>query len=433
MRLWSQERWLGKSNSSSSQINQLSILADTVDSERVLERLDELVVFSASSGSGVTRLAFSEEERAATERVADWMREAGLTVAFDDFGNMFGSTDGNVPGAAVSMAGSHIDTVPRGGRFDGVLGVVGAIESVMAMRASGCLPAMPLEVVVWRCEEPIRFSQGKVGSSIFTGGVTRDELRPIEEPPLDLEAALALDGDRPRRAAGRAVASCLELHIEQGRRLERAGQTIGVVTAVAAPIRLRVEVRGSADHSGATPMKERRDALCAAAEIVLAVERAGRAESAHESVATSASITCRPGAMNVVPGEATVLIDVRGIELSSMERVVTAIEEAAEEIARRRVVQIETVMLSRGVPTRFEQNMVQQLAETVRSLGYEPVLLPSGAGHDVQCLAGMAAAGMLFVPSVGGLSHCPEEYTRPEDVVAGVRSLAACWRSLVEV
>jgi N-carbamoyl-L-amino-acid hydrolase len=358
------------------------------------------------------------------------MRQAGLTVAFDDFGNMFGSTDGNVPDVPVSMAGSHIDTVPSGGRFDGALGVVGAIESVMAMRNSGCLPEISLEVVVWRCEEPIRFSQGKVGSSIFAGGVTREELRPIEEQSLDLEAALARDGDRPRRAAFRRVASCLELHIEQGRRLERAGRAIGVVTAVAAPIRLRVEVRGSADHSGATPMDERRDALCAAAEIILAVERAGRAESAHESVATSASIACRPGAMNVVPGEATVLIDVRGIELDSMERVVTAIEAVAEEIARRREVEIDLTMLSRGVPTRFEERVVQQMAETVRSLGYEPMLLPSGAGHDVQCLAGMAAAGMLFVPSVGGLSHCPEEDTRPEDVVAGVRSFAACWRRI---
>jgi N-carbamoyl-L-amino-acid hydrolase len=177
-------------------------------------------------------------------------------------------------------------------------------------------------------------------------------------------------------------------------------------------------------------MDERRDALCAAAEIVLAVERAGCAEALHESVATSANIMCRPGALNVVPGEATVLIDVRGIEVGSMERVVAAIEDAAGAIGQRRAVEVEVTVLSRGAPTRFQERVVQDLATTVRSLGYEPMLLPSGAGHDVQCLADSAAAGLLFVPSVDGLSHCPEEDTRPDDVVAGVRSLAACWRHL---
>ena len=402
-------------------------VADAVDGSRVLRRLDELAAIGAVPGGGITRIAFSTEERRAMDLVAGWMREAGLTVAFDSFGSMFGSTDGNIPGSSASLAGSHIDTVPNGGRLDGALGVVAAIESVLAMRDCDRMPEGALEVVVWRCEEPVRFSQGKVGSMLFAGLTTPQDLRPVEHPPFDLHPALASEGERPQRAADRTVAGCLELHIEQGRRLEHAGRTIGVVTAIAAPIRLRIEIQGSADHSGATPMDERRDALCAAAEVVLAVERAGREEAQNGSVATGAQLTCRPGAMNVIPGEATVLVDVRGIDAASMERVVREIEAAATAIGLRRGVEVEVILLSRGAPTRFQDWMVRRLEGTARALGYEPVLMPSGAGHDVQCLAALAPAGMLFVPSVRGLSHCPEEHTEPEDLIAGTRALAACW------
>jgi N-carbamoyl-L-amino-acid hydrolase len=179
-------------------------------------------------------------------------------------------------------------------------------------------------------------------------------------------------------------------------------------------------------------MSERRDALCAAAEIVLAVEESGIEETPHQSVATSANLSCRPGAMNVVPGEATVLVDVRGIDQTSINRIVASIERKAAETGRRRGVEVKMPMLSRGTPTLFQERIIRTLAHTVRSLGHEPLLLSSGAGHDAQCLAGMAPTGMLFVPSVGGLSHCAEEYTRPEDVITGTRALAACWSRLAE-
>jgi beta-ureidopropionase / N-carbamoyl-L-amino-acid hydrolase len=403
------------------------VIAAHVDEQRVFDRLDALASIGATAGGGITRLAFSDEERMATDLVVSWMREARLTVAFDEFGNVFGSTDANASRAAVSMCGSHLDTVPNGGRFDGALGVVAAIESVLAMQSTLLLPPLPLELVVWRCEEPVRFSQGKVGSLLFSNQIAREDLRPVENPPLDLDAALRRDGPRPQRAVDRRIVTALELHIEQGRRLERAGQQIGVVTAVAAPIRLQLSVRGSADHSGATPMSERRDALCAAAELVLAIERAAHTEAEHESVATSANITCRPGTMNVIPGEAIILVDVRGIDAPSMNRLVETIEASGVDVAARRSIEIRCEVLSRGTPTQFGSQMVTELVDTVAALGYEPALLPSGAGHDVQCLAGLADIGMLFVPSVGGISHAPEEYTKPEDVIAGTRALAACW------
>src|SRR5690348_14718782 len=176
-------------------------VADEVDGERVLRRLEELAAVGAVGSSGVTRIAFSPEEPRAMDLVGEWMHQAGLTLAFDAVGSMFGSTDGNVPGSRVSLAGSHLDTVPNGGRLDGALGVLAAIESVMAMRSCDRIPDTPLEVVVWRCEEPVRFSQGKVGSMLFAGLTSRDALRPIEHPPFDLTEALAAEGERPLRAA----------------------------------------------------------------------------------------------------------------------------------------------------------------------------------------------------------------------------------------
>lgn len=402
-------------------------VAAAVSPQRLLGRLEELARIGADSSGGVTRIAFSAEERAATELVGSWLREAGLTVAFDGFGNLFASTDANAPGAVPSLCGSHLDTVPSGGRFDGALGVVAAIEAVEAMRAAAALPRRPLEVVVWRCEEPVRFAHGKVGSLLFSGQIGMSDLHPVQDPPLDLQGALRADGERPLRDPSRGVASCLELHIEQGRRLEDAGAQIGVVTAVAAPIRLRLTVTGRADHSGATPMDARRDALCAAAEVVLAVERAGRAERHAESVATTADVDVSPGAMNVVPGAAALLVDIRGIDGASMERVRAQIAAACDEIGGRRGVEIAVATLSHGAPTRFDDRVVDALAETAEALGHPPLRLPSGAGHDTQCLAGMAACGMLFVPSVAGISHAPDELTRDADVVAGTRVLAAAW------
>jgi len=403
------------------------MIAESVNIDRVLQRLATLADIGATKDGGVTRIAFSDEERAASELVAHWLREAGLTVSFDPFGNMFGSSDGNAPRAVISMAGSHIDTVPNGGRFDGALGVVAAIESILAMRDAKCLPVCPLEVVVWRCEEPVRFSQGKVGSLVFSRQITPADLHPIEDPPLDLDVELAKDGERLQRDATRKVSSCLELHIEQGSRLERAGRRVGVVTAIAAPVRLKIHIAGRADHSGATPMGDRHDALCAAAELILAIENIAIGEAAHQSVATAADVNCSPGTMNVIPGDATILVDVRGIDPTSMERLVTAIDHHAGDIATKRHIEVMIEVLSRGTPTSLSPEVVTQVSDVARALGYDPFLLPSGAGHDAQCLADMARVGMVFVPSAQGISHSPNEFTHPDDMIAGVRTFAASW------
>jgi hydantoinase/carbamoylase family amidase len=402
-------------------------IAAAVEGVRVLERLDELATFGEQADGGVTRVAFSPDEIAARDRVADWMREAGLDVRFDRFGNMFGSTDANKPGARVSMSGSHIDSVPSGGRLDGTLGVVGAIEAVEAMRRAECLPERPLEVVVWRCEEPVRFSQGKAGSLFFSGSLSLEDLRALEDPPIDLAEIVAQEAARPQRDETRVVASVLELHIEQGCVLERRGRQLGVVTAIAAPIRMRMRFVGRADHSGTTPMLERRDALCGAAEIVLAVEAAALEERAAASVATTSAVDCVPGAMNVVPGAVTLLVDVRGVDEASIGRLRDTIRARAETIAAARRLDLDFETLSVGTPTPLRPDVVEHVADALRDVGYDPMLMPSGAGHDAQCFAPSADVGMIFVPSVGGISHSPDEHTAPEDTVAGARALAAAW------
>jgi hydantoinase/carbamoylase family amidase len=403
-------------------------VADALDDERLLGRLRTLAEIGADPGGGVTRIAFSDEEERANDLVISWVEELGLTVAADGFGNLFASTDGNAEDGRPFLAGSHVDTVPHGGRLDGALGVVAAIEAIAAIQACDGLPAWPLELVVWRCEEPVRFAHGKVGSLLFTGLIGRDDLRPLSDD-VDLSRPPA-SRSLPARRASRGIAGCLELHIEQGRRLERGGHRLGVVTAVASPIRLRARFEGRSDHSGATPMDDRRDAACAAAELTLAVERAGGEEACCETVATTTRITVSPGAMNVVPGGAELLIDVRGIDGESMRRLVERLRTEAGRIAGAREVAITIDTLSSAEPTRFDPGVIDALDRTVRELGETPVLMPSGAGHDAQCVASLAPAGMLFVPSVAGISHSPLEQTDDRDIVLGARALAAAWATI---
>ena len=404
-------------------------VAEALDGERLLARLSELAAIGADDTGGVTRIAFTELEARANALVIGWLRELELTVTTDVWGNLFASSDANDPDGAPWMAGSHLDTVPCGGRLDGALGVVAAVEAVAAMRGADALPAWPVEVVVWRCEEPVRFAHGKVGSLLFSGALSPERLTAVDDGSVEAFPP-PVDEPLPARAAGRRVGGCLELHIEQGRRLERAGHRIGVVTAVASPIRLRATVSGRADHSGATPMDDRRDALTAAAELVLAVERAGQSEAACESVATTTQLTVSPGAMNVIPGGAAMLVDVRGINGPSMGRIVSEVRAAAARIAVERALAIDVVTLSSAEPTPFDPDVIGTLAETAAALDAEPLVMPSGAGHDAQCIAALAPAGMLFVPSVDGISHSPLERTDDADLILGARALAAAWATV---
>lgn len=403
-------------------------VADAVRLDRVMARLDALAQIGGTPDGGVDRPAFSDAEREATALFAGWCATLGLTVAYDDFGSLFASSDGNAADGATHAAGSHLDSVPNGGRYDGALGCVAALEAVEAMRDAGFAPRQPCEIVVWRAEEPYRFAQGRVGSLIYAGSLAVKDLVP-RDPAFEVRQYLAAEAReaRPRRAAGRGFASLLELHIEQGRRLEVGGGQIGVVTAVSSTRRLCLTFTGVADHSGATPMELRHDALLAAAEVALATERVAQVEPLAESVATAVAISARPGVMNVVPGSAELLLDIRSTDPDAIARMATKISGVAQDATEGRGVAVGVETLSRGEPVRFAPAVVAEIEAAARALGYTAERMASGAGHDTQSVAHLTRAGMLFVPSRDGISHNPAEYTAPEEIERGVRTLAAVW------
>ncbi len=404
--------------------NALVTLAQAVNAERLLDRIETLAQISAG-GPGVTRAGYSPEERAAVEQVVAWGREVGLDVAWDEFANCFLHLPGEDVAAPVAMAGSHLDTVPQGGCFDGPLGVLSALETLTVLAEAGRRPRRGMELAIWACEESVRFVQGRVGSQLFAG-----RLRPVDlipnDPGFDVAAWIGEAAPRPRRPH-RPIASYFELHIEQGRRLENEGVPIGVVTGIAGSSRVLVEVQGRADHSGATPMPLRADALCGAAEIVLEVERLGRAESPRTTVATVGRLDVQPNAVNVVPGSVRFICDVRSLDATSVDGVVAAIQAHASGVAARRSLRIGAERRSRTEPVVFPEPLVALIEGAARALDYPSIRLPSGAGHDGQSLWPEVPIAMVFVPSRDGQSHAPTEFTAPEACAAGARVLALAW------
>ena len=406
--------------------------SDAVDADRVAADLAALAAIGANKGGGVTRLAYTDEDRRAREYITHLMEQAGLAVRVDAVGNVFARREAQLAGAPAVLSGSHLDTVPRGGALDGALGVVASLEAARAIGFAGLELRYPLEVVVFADEEGVRFNNvGLTGSRALLG--TLDAEEPItchDADGMSMAAAWQNWGLDPRRAIearrdARTIHAFVELHIEQGAILDTSGIAIGVVTGIAAPANLTLRLTGAADHAGATPMSMRRDALAAAAEVVLAAERIARDELGPPAVATVGKMDIIPGASNVVPGEVTIVADVRHISAAERERAISRIEQEAAAVASRRGLHVETLDVGRVQPAEMSPSVRRAIEASCRALDIPFMRLPSGAAHDAMNLARMARSGMIFVPSVGGRSHCPEEYTRLDDIVAGVRVLTA--------
>ena len=400
------------------------------------DAIDELAAFNDDpAAGGITREVFTPTYARALDWVAGRMRDAGMTTRLDAFGNLWGRWAGAAPDAPRVLTGSHVDTTLNAGRYDGVVGVLGAIEAVRTLRAEGFAARRSVEVVAFAGEEP-RFGTGCIGSRACVGALSREDLdRLRDRDGVSLAEALRgfdLDPDRVPEAeldpAG--VHAFVELHIEQGQVLEVGGEAIGVVTAIAAPHDLRLTVRGAATHSGATPMDLRRDALTGAAEVVLAVERLARASSSGTTVGTVGVLRARPGAINVVPGEVELDVDVRDSDLAAREAVVEAIVAEARTVCDGRSLELEVTPIVRDTPVRCAEAVVDAARDAVAELGLAAREMTSGAYHDAMVLAARVPVGMVFVPSRGGISHHPDEYTAPERVDAGVRVLAGVLRRL---
>ena len=397
----------------------------TVVPDRLDSGLRELSVLVEPGRPGWTRTALGEADREARELVRRWMADAGLETSVDGAGNVFGRLRGTGSGRTI-LVGSHTDTVVGGGRFDGMVGVVGAIEVVRALREAGRTLDHDLVVVDFFNEEPNEFGLSCVGSRAMVGELNAGHLGLVDDVGRTMAQALGRVGLDPEallsaRYDFSTVDAFLELHIEQGPYLEQQGSQIGLVESITGISRFRALFDGRADHAGTTPMDVRRDAGCAAAGTVLAVERI--AGEGRQTKGTSGQVTFTPAAVNVVTAAAEFRGEFRGPEAEWLRHAQERLTAAAEDEGARRGVGVDVEWLPLQEPAPMSAGILSTLAGVVDGLGLSSSRLFSGAEHDAAVIARAVPTGMLFVPSRDGRSHCPEEWTDPGDVAAGVTAL----------
>jgi N-carbamoyl-L-amino-acid hydrolase len=373
---------------------------------------------SVEEGQGRTVLTGTEANKNAREYFVDRLEQAGLDVSVDAVGNITGrwvpdSADPTTPAVA---AGSHLDSVPRGGIFDGVLGVYSALEAVRAMQEAAIEPQRPIDVVCFTEEEGARFSDGVLGSSVASSQYAVEDALALEDDDgVTLDEALTDIGFRGEsRLDASAWDSWLELHVEQSQRLEKADVPIGLVTSITGTIRCRIEISGEANHSGCTAMTDRKDALAAASELVLEVESAAQDivdANGETAVGTVGKLDVGPNAINVVPGTAKLGIDIRDVDYSSMESIVSDVRSCLSRLETERGVNTTFKRPYDIEPIAMNNRCMAALHEAVSRAGVSPLELHSGAGHDTMHIAKVTDAGMLFAPSRGGISHSPREWT----------------------
>lgn len=398
-----------------------------ISKKRLSEAFAALRAITAP-GDGITRLAFSDEDWAARACVIGMMERAGLSVRADAFGNVIGRKEGLDPAAPVVMFGSHIDSVPNGGNFDGVVGVLGAIEVIRSMNEADFQNEHPIELVVFMSEESSRFGVATLGSKAMCGNMDVAGLKKLRDKSgqtlYDVLKARGLDADHIEAAKyDRPVKAFMEIHIEQGKVLENTHTQVGVVTGIAAPTRLQVILKGQADHSGATPMHMRCDSLCAAAQIILEVEKLAAAAEKYPVVGTVGIAQVSPGVMNVIPGRTELGIDIRSISLEMKAQVVHALRAAIDAIAAKRGIAAEITVLTDETPVRLKDEMISFLTDICKESGRSYMQMPSGAGHDAMHWAAVAPTGMLFIPCKEGISHNPAEWAELEDIAAATEIL----------
>lgn len=407
-------------------------MSAAVKQGRLSRRLEALAAIS-DDPDRLTRLYLSPAHGLAMRQVRAWMEEAGMATRVDAVGNVVGRYEGSTPGAPCIMLGSHIDTVVDAGRFDGNLGVLAGIEVVDALRRAGERLGLAVEVIAFGDEEGVRFPTTLTGSRAVAGTLDPAVLDVRDGEGVSVRAALLALGAEPEQLAACArapgeVAAYLEAHIEQGPVLEAESLPVGVVTAINGAARLRVEVVGEAGHAGTVPMGLRRDALAAAAEMVLAVEALAR--ETPDMVATVGRLEALPGAVNVIPGGARFTIDLRSPEDAVRQAALERLGERLQEIAGRRGTAVSLELFHETPAVSCDPRVVETLKTACAAEGVRARLLPSGAGHDAMAMAPLCPVGMLFVRCRGGISHNPAEWAEPADMEKAVAVLLHAVRSL---
>ncbi len=405
------------------------------DLNRIRRDISKMSEFVSPEEPGWTRISFSNEDRLARTHIVQLMEEANLSVRIDAAGNVIGRREGKNPGPAI-LAGSHIDTVRGGGRFDGISGVVAGIEVARRLEEERMQLLHSLEVVVFIAEEPSPFGISTIGSRAMAGKLSEDVLVNLRDGQgRTLGGAIESMGGNPakigdaKRSSGDILAS-LELHIEQGPVLRSRGIPIGVVSGIVGISRGDIEVVGRMDHAGTMPMEVRKDALAAGAEVVLALEKVCR--QLRGVVGTIGKVEVFPNALNVVPGRVHFGMEARSLNEAHLHETASLFKKEVDRIIRDRGVDIRLEIAITSKPVLFPTGMVRGIGRVCDSLGLSYLEMPSGAGHDMNHLAEVAPAGMIFVPSKDGRSHCPEEWTDFEEVTLGAEVLARTIFSLDE-
>jgi hydantoinase/carbamoylase family amidase len=404
-------------------------VADKINKERLKNHFEELAKIGyISEKEGNTRLPFTPQEREAADLVKSYMEAAGLVTRYDQFGNLFGVLPGSDPTARKVMSGSHVDTVISGGKFDGTVGTLSAIEAMQVIKENNIPHKHTLEACVFISEESARFGGGTLGSRAYIGKYTRADLDKLKDKDnITLAQALKEYGFDPDKLdtvkEDPSTIKCfVELHIEQSIILEESGIQIGVVDQIAAPTNLRLTIKGRSGHAGATPMWLRKDPFTAAAEIVLEVERVAQTIG-KETVGTVGEVYVKPNAINVIPGEVVLGLDIRDVTYERKQAAVKQVLDFVQEVARRRHVTIDVDMIADQNPEKTNKDIVELISGTCDKLGISRMNITSGAYHDALNMAAITDIGMIFVPSIKGISHAPEEYTPFDDICRGAQVL----------
>jgi len=401
----------------------------TIDRDRLLSEIDELASFSDAEAPAVTRIVFTPTDLKARAWMKARCEEAGLTVRQDAVGNIFARWNGSDPAVPVVGTGSHIDAIPNAGKFDGVVGVLGGLEAIRSLRQNGFRPKHSIELIIFTSEEPTRFGIGCLGSRLLSGTLSPDAAKQLTDndgATLDevrRESGFAGELEEVKLPSGYYKAF-IELHIEQGPLLERQQTPLGIVTKIAAPASLRIVIEGSGGHAGGVLMVDRHDALCAAAELILAIESAARTSGAIDTVATVGICEVFPGAVNSIPNRVRLSVDVRDTDIQRRDIVLRTIETSCDSISAKRQVSIDNELLNADAPADCAPAVVEALSQSCRK--YELNFLPmiSRAYHDSLFIARIAPVAMLFIPCRNGYSHRPDEYAAPEDIARGTLVLA---------
>jgi ureidoglycolate amidohydrolase len=401
----------------------------TIDRDRMLSEIEALASFSEAEPPIVTRIVFSASDLKARAWMKARCADAGLTVREDPVGNTFARWNGSDLSAPVVGTGSHIDAIPNAGKYDGVLGVLGGLEAIRALQHSGFRPNHSIELLIFTAEEPTRFGVGCLGSRLLSGTLTPEAARKLADKDggtvdeVRNGAGFAGELEEVRLPAGYYEAF-VELHIEQGPLLERQQIPLGIVTNIAAPASLRILIDGSGGHAGAVLMPDRRDALCAAAEMILAIESAARTSGATDTVATVGICEVFPGAVNSIPSRVRLSVDIRDTDLQRRDSVMRTLETRSRSISVARNISINFELLNADAPADCAPAIIEALSQSCRKhqLNYLPVV--SRAYHDSLFISRIAPVAMLFIPCRNGYSHRPDEYAAPEDIVRGTLVLA---------